>query len=240
MPHDMSIGDSSFTASNHADIETGLRLATGTGPVPFTNPNDEELALTRSFAVTYDYLCPFSRIVNETIVAAVADGADWDVTFIPFSLSQTKIGEDGIAAWDRSPDDEHTRGIVAHQWGIAVRDNFPGSFPAFHRALYAARFDDAGDVDDEETLRSVAESVGLSADDLAEIVAGGKPRAVLAESHREAVDRWAVFGVPTVISGDEAVFARLMERNNLADIEAVLDMLEWTNLNEFKRTRIPR
>lgn len=203
-------------------------------------PSDEELDVTRSFAVTYDYLCPFSRIVNDTIVDALAAGADWDVTFIPFSLSQTKLVEGDVAAWDRGPDERHTRGIVAHEWGIAVRDNYPGPFHAFHRALYAARFDDAENVDEEETLRSAAELVGVSADDVAEIVSGGKPRAVLAESHTEAVDRWAVFGVPTLIVGDEAVFVRLMERNNLADIEAVLDMLEWTNLNEFKRTRVPR
>jgi hypothetical protein len=196
--------------------------------------------LTRSFAVTYDYLCPFSRNVNEAIVAALADGADWDVTFIPFSLSQTKIEDGEVPSWDRRPDEEHTRGVAAHQWGIAVRDNYPHAFQAFHLALYAARFDDAEDVDDEETLRSVAESVGVSADDVAEIVAGGKPAAVLAESHREAVARWAVFGVPTLISGEQAVFVRIMERHRPADIEAVLDMLDWTNLNEFKRTRVPR
>lgn len=62
----------------------------------------------------------------------------------------------------------------------------------------------------------------------------------LAVEHQEVVDRWAVFGVPTFIDGDEAVFVRLMQRHHVADVDAVLDMLAWTRLNEFKRTTIPR
>ena len=49
-----------------------------------------------------------------------------------------------------------------------------------------------------------------------------------------------VFGVPTFISGGDAVFVRFMERHNRTDLYRVLDMLSWTNLNEFKRTTIDR
>ena len=49
-----------------------------------------------------------------------------------------------------------------------------------------------------------------------------------------------VFGVPTFISGSDAVFVRFMERHNRTDLYRVLDMLSWTNLNEFKRTTIDR
>jgi hypothetical protein len=31
-----------------------------------------------------------------------------------------------------------------------------------------------------------------------------------------------------------------MERHSVDDVERVLDMLEWTRLNEFKRTTVPR
>ena len=34
-----------------------------------------------TFAITYDYLCPFARIANESLVEAMADGADHEVTF---------------------------------------------------------------------------------------------------------------------------------------------------------------
>ena len=58
--------------------------------------------------------------------------------------------------------------------------------------------------------------------------------------HTEAVDLWAVFGVPTYIEDDEAVFVRFMERGRVDDLERAVDLLQWSRLNEFKRTRIPR
>jgi hypothetical protein len=64
--------------------------------------------------------------------------------------------------------------------------------------------------------------------------------ATLAAEHDESVARWRVFGVTTFIAGEEAVFVRLMERHNRADVSRVIDMLRWVDLNEFKRTRIPR
>jgi hypothetical protein len=61
------------------------------------------------------------------------------------------------------------------------------------------------------------------------------------------VQRWDVFGVPTFISDDKAVFVRLMSRPDgdakLAEttIEHVLDLLgNFTDLNEYKLTKIPR
>jgi hypothetical protein len=36
------------------------------------------------FAVTWDYRCPFARNAHEHVLAGLADGADWDVTFVPF------------------------------------------------------------------------------------------------------------------------------------------------------------
>jgi hypothetical protein len=62
----------------------------------------------------------------------------------------------------------------------------------------------------------------------------------LEQEHREAVSRWNVFGVPTFIKGESAVFIRFMERNHVADLRRALDLLDWTRLNEFKHTSIPK
>ena len=65
--------------------------------------------------------------------------------------------------------------------------------------------------------------------------------------HEESVQKWDVFGVPTFISGDKAVFVRLMNRPEgdakvaETSIERVLDILDnFTELNEYKFTKIPR
>jgi 2-hydroxychromene-2-carboxylate isomerase len=190
--------------------------------------------------LTYDYLCPFARIANETVVAALRDGADWDVGFHPFSLAEVHIDEGTPSVWERPVGASGTRGVRALAWSLAAHAEDADRFLDFHVGLFSARHDDAADVDDVDVLRSVAVGAGLDPDVLGEVVAAGMPLAQLAEAHAEAVKRWSVFGVPTFIVGDEAVFVRLMARHRRDDIERVLDMLDWTRLNEFKRTSIPR
>ena len=90
-------------------------------------------------------------------------------------------------------------------------------------------------------LRQVRLPIGNSQrHSVAAFVATGLPAKQLETSHYEAVNRWSVFGVPTFISGEDAVFVRLMERHQVGDIERVLDLLDWKNLNEYKHTTIPR
>ena len=190
--------------------------------------------------MTFDYLCPFARNAFEAIAAGLETGRDWQVQYVPFSLSQAHVPEGETAAWDRPPGDKYTSGVLALQWGIAVRDNFPEGFPAFHGRAFAARHDEARNIKDPAVLGEIATSAGLDANAVAAIVDSGEPCRILAAEHTEAVDRWKVFGVPTFIEGDEAVFVRLMERGNVDDLGQVLDLLQATRLNEFKRTTIAR
>lgn len=196
--------------------------------------------MTRRFTLTYDYLCPFARIANEAVLEGIADGRDWDVTFAPFSLAEVHIEEGEASVWDRPSEAEGTRGVLAHAWALAVKDVAPGHFRAFHLALFSARHDRGADINQEAVLRRVCDEVGADAGEIADRVATGQPLNELSASHTEAVKRWSVFGVPTFIYGDEAVFVRLMERHSVDDVDKVLDMLEWTRLNEFKRTTVPR
>ena len=66
--------------------------------------------------------------------------------------------------------------------------------------------------------------------------------------HEAAVEHHNVWGVPTFLSGPEAVFVRLMDRSpagadakeSQRSIERVVELLDgWPNLNEFKHTTIP-
>jgi 2-hydroxychromene-2-carboxylate isomerase len=141
--------------------------------------------------------------------------------------------------WER-PLDDAGRGVRALLWGIAVRDSFPDQFLDFHLGVYRARFDESLQFNQEDVLRSVATQAGLDADAVAAEVASGRPAKTLEAEHSEAVERYAAFGVPTITDGDEAVFVRIMERGNTADLEQALDLVGDVRLNEFKRTRIPR
>jgi 2-hydroxychromene-2-carboxylate isomerase len=195
--------------------------------------------VARSIAVTFDYRCPFAYNGNAAVVAALRAGSDVDFRFTPFSLDQAHIEEGEAPVWDRDPSDWGT-GTLALLYGIAVRDAFPDQFFDAHLALFAARHDKGLKLGHADVVRDAVAEAGLDPDAVAEEVESGRPLKSLATEHAEAVERWAVFGVPTYIEGDEAVFVRFMERGRVDDLERTLELLQWTRLNEFKRTQIAR
>jgi predicted DsbA family dithiol-disulfide isomerase len=161
------------------------------------------------------------------------------VRFLPFSLDQVHVEEGEPPVWERDPDDWGT-GVLALLWSIAVRDAFPDKFLDWHIAAFSARHDEGAKIAKADVLADVAKSVGLDPEAIAAEVASGRPLKVLAEEHTEADRRWHVFGVPTFIVDERAAFVRVMDRANPEDVDKVLDLLEWTDLNEFKHTSVPR
>jgi hypothetical protein len=206
---------------------------------PFNAAESKEASVARQFAVSFDYRCPFARNAHESVIAGLRAGRDWDVTFSTFSLDQVHVEEGKPAVWEREPDVWGT-GVNALLWGIAVRDAFSDRFLDWHAAAFAARHDEGQKIAKVEVLGEIAAKAGLDPEAIAAEVATGGPLKVLAEEHTEAVRRHAMFGVPTFVIGDQAVFVRFMDRKNPEDIDRVLDLLEWNDLNEFKHTSVPR
>ena len=195
--------------------------------------------MPRQIAVTFDYRCPFARNGHEAVVNALRGGADLDVRFVPFSLDQAHVPEGEAPMWER-PIGEWGTGTTAMLYGIAVRDSFPDQFLDAHLALFAARHDHGKQLGHEDVVREAIASVGLDVDAVAEVALSGGPLKTLAAEHEEMVREHAVFGVPTFVEGDEAVFIRFMERGRVDDLERSLDLLGWSRLTEFKRTKLPR
>ena len=201
--------------------------------------------MTLEFAVTWDYRCPFARNFCDHVLTGLQAGADWDVHWIPFSLDQVHIEEGEPDAWDNPAT---CRSLVAGQVGVAVRDHWPDRFLAAHRALFDVRHVHGQDLRDEAVLRAALSSVdGLDAGEVFGEVAAGWPLAAFRKEHEAAVAEHKVFGVPTVIVGDQAVFVRVMHRpegdGEIArrTVERVVDLVGgWPDLNEFKHTSIPR
>ncbi|MGH3442532.1 MAG: DsbA family protein [Nitriliruptorales bacterium] len=202
--------------------------------------------MSRTFAITWDYLCPFARNAHEHVVEGLRAGADWDVTFVPFSLAQVHVDKREPAVWDRD-DALEASGILAFTAGLVVRDSLPDRFLDVHLSLFAARHDDGDDIRDEAVIRRALDRAGVDADHVLGLAREGGAVETLRKEHEAAVADRDVFGVPTFLSDDDAVFVRLMHRpegnGSVAQetIERVLDLFTgWRDLNEFKRTRIPR
>jgi 2-hydroxychromene-2-carboxylate isomerase len=204
----------------------------------------------RAFSVTWDYRCPFARNAHEHLLAGLAGGADWDVTFTAFSLGQVHVEEGEPPVWDR-PDEES--GLYALRAGVAVRDRFPEAFPAVHRDLFAARHDHGLKIKDPTVVTDVLAHHFGAADvaTIVDAVESGDALATVRKEHEAAAGGPGVWGVPTFYVDDRAVFVRLMDRNRGASdaerahgrhtIDRVLDLFDdFVELNEYKFTSIPR
>jgi hypothetical protein len=198
----------------------------------------------KPFAVTWDYRCPFARNAHEHIVAGLADGADWDVTFLPFTLSQGHVPEGGTPVWD---DPAKLPDLIALAAGVVVRDQYPELFGPVHDALFAARHDEGLDLRLPEVVARVLDTAGVPGDAVVDEARADHVVKELRRAHEEAVAKWEVFGVPTFVVSDRAVFVRLMSRPRgdaaLArrTIEGVLELFDaQPDLNEFKYTTLSR
>jgi predicted DsbA family dithiol-disulfide isomerase len=198
----------------------------------------------RSFAVTWDYRCPFARNAHEHLLAGLESGADWDVRFLVFSLEQAHVAEGGTPVWEEP---ERHPGLTANLAGVVVRDRNPELFNAVHFALFSARHDQALDLRERAVLRKVLDDAGADGARVLSEIDAGWPLDVLKAEHTEAVEERHVFGVPTFLTEDNAVFVRLMNRPAgdgalaTATIERLLDLTAgWPELNEFKHTSILR
>jgi hypothetical protein len=198
--------------------------------------------MTTAFSVTWDYRCPFARIGHLHVLAGLRDGADWDVTFTPFSLGQMHVEEGQPDVWD-DPDKE--TGLLALRVGTVVRDRFPDEFDAVHTALFDARHVDSLDLRDREVLAKALDDHGVPSQEVFDEIAGGAPLETVRKEHEAAVADNNVWGVPTFVIGDRAIFVRLMntptdDADGHRTVDRILDLLAWTDLNEFKATSIPR
>ncbi|HEX2849899.1 MAG TPA: DsbA family protein [Acidimicrobiales bacterium] len=200
--------------------------------------------MTLSFAVSWDYRCPFARNAHEHIVEGLKAGADWDVTFVPFSLNQVHVAEGEPDVWD---DPTKTSALLAMEAGIVVRDRFPDKFLDAHAALFRARHDEAQDIREKDVIAGVLTAQGVDADAVFAEIDDGWPLETFRKEHERAAGDHSVWGVPTFIAGDQAVFIRFMHRPEgdaalaTRTIERAVDLVGgWPELNEFKHTSIAR
>jgi len=196
-----------------------------------------------AFAVTWDYRCPYARNAHEHLLAGLAAGASWDVRFVPFSLDQTHVEDGDAPVWERPGE---FPGLLATAAGMVLRDRFPEHFLAAHGALFSARHDRALDLRRRDVLAGVLAGAGVDAAAVLAEIDDGWPYESFRKEH-EAAAQLEVFGVPTFMTNDHAVFVRLLDRP-LGDadlavrtIDRIVDLIdEWPMLNELKHTTVPR
>ena len=198
--------------------------------------------MTRSFGLTYDYRCPFARLVHDHVVEGLRAGATWNVTFLPFCLGQAHVEEGDLDIWERPDEDS---GLFALQLSISLRDQQPNTFIDFHQALFNHRHNGGGSLKDPAVLTRIMNDAGADSDAAFADVASGRPLAVIKDEHTKYVHSHQVWGTPTFIVDNKAVFVRLLDHAHgdaaaaTAAVNRILDDIDWPILNEFKHTSVP-
>lgn len=199
--------------------------------------------MTLQFGITWDYRCPFARIVHKHVVDGLLDGADWKVDFVPFSLGQVHVEDGESPIWERPQDDT---GILALQAAVVVRETAPEVFPMVHQALFEARHAEGAQLREESVLRTLLEANGVDPDPVFAEVATGRPLDTVREEHTRVATELDVWGVPTFMADGRAAFVRLMDlpidgADARRSVERIVDLLTgWPSLNEFKHTSLDR
>jgi len=195
-----------------------------------------------SFDLSFDYRCPFAKNMHLHVITALRAGADLDVTFMPWSLSQGSREEGAPDVWNDPAYDADLLSLAA---GISIRDQQPDVFLDAHEALFRARHGGRKRLVTLEEISDVVAPLGVDMTKVANDVESRRPHDVIAASHKE-FDRYEAFGVPTFVVNEQATFVRYMDEPT-EDAQASVDlvttlvtmMASQPAINEFKHTQLP-
>jgi protein-disulfide isomerase-like protein with CxxC motif len=195
----------------------------------------------KNFQVSYDYRCPFAKNIHLHLVTALQAGADFQVNFIPWTLSQGYREDGAPDVWnDLARDSE----LLALAVSTSIRDQQPDLFLAAHEALFKARHERAIRLVTIEEIDEVLGPVGVDMQRVRDDVATRRPHQVIGESFAQ-YERYEAFGVPTFVVNGDATFVRYMTApgdnayDSIKMLDALVTMMELEPaLNEFKHTRV--
>jgi hypothetical protein len=194
------------------------------------------------FDLSYDYRCPFAKNIHLHVVTALRAGADFDVTFVPWTMSQGYKADGAPDVWDDPARDPELLSLAV---STSIRDQQPDHFLDAHEALFRARHERAlrlvtrGEIAD--ALASTKVDLAAAFDD----VDSRRPHKVIGQSFRE-FERYDAFGVPTFVVNGDATFVRYMTTPSedpaasIALIDSLVTLMSTKgDLNEFKHTKVP-
>ena len=195
-----------------------------------------------TFSVSFDYRCPFAKNIHLHLIAALRRGADFDVTFEPWTLSQGHRAEGAPDVWD---DPSKEADLLSLAYGVAAREICDrATFLDVHEALFRARHERGIRLATTDEIEKVLAETTCDVTALRAEVESRRPHDIIAQTYRRFA-KFEAFGVPTFVVGSDATFVRYMTApSDGVDSEATIRslvtlMAQNPELNEFKHTRLP-
>jgi len=194
-----------------------------------------------SFGLSYDYRCPFAKNIHLHVLCALAGGADFDVEFIPWTMSQGHRLPGAPDVWD---DPACDAALLALAVSVSVRDEQPALFRTAHEALFRARHERGIRLAAMPEIVDVLAPLGVDMDKVGADVSSRRPHRVIGENFH-AMESYEAFGVPTFVVDSDATFVRYMKppthdaQASITIIDSLVTLMAaQPELNEFKHTRV--
>jgi DSBA-like thioredoxin domain len=194
------------------------------------------------FDLSYDYRCPFAKNMHLHVITALRAGGQFDVTFVPWTMSQGYKADGAPDVWDDPARDPELLSLAV---STSIRDLQPQHFLDAHEALFRARHERTLRLVTEGEIKEALAGTGVDLGDVFDDVASRRPHQVIGESFRE-FERYEAFGVPTFVVDGDATFVRYMTvpsddgAASVALVDSLVTLMSSESaLNEFKHTRVP-
>jgi len=195
-----------------------------------------------SFHLSYDYRCPFAKNLHLHVVEALRAGADFDITFVPWTMGQGHRAEGAPDVWADPRQDSANLALAV---SASIRDLQPDRFLDAHESLFRARHERAIRLNTIEQITEVLAPLGVDMDDVIDDLETRRPFDVLGQSFAYMA-QFEAFGVPTFVVNNDATFVRYMKPPtgdgvaSTAIISSLVTMMaEQVDVNEFKHTKVP-
>ena len=194
-----------------------------------------------SFHLSYDYRCPFAKNLHLHVIEALRAGADFDVTFVPWTMSQGYGASGAPDVWEDPSRDAELLSLAV---SVSVRDLQPEHFLDAHEALFRARHERAIRLVTDDEIRDASATTASSSAPVERPRFTSTPK-VIGECFRE-FERYEAFGVPTFVVNERRHVRPLYEpfpvtpaSRSDSSTRLVTLMSDESDLNEFKHTKVP-
>jgi len=194
------------------------------------------------FVLLYDYRCPFAKNIHLHAISALRAGAEFDVTFAPWTMSQGHRTPGSPDVWDDPSKDSE---LLSLAYSTSIRDLQADHFLDAHEALFLGRHERGIRLISHEEIAEVLSSTGVDVESARADVEDRRPHEVIGETFRH-FERLQAFGVPTFIVNKGATFVRYMKpptedaANSIEIISSLVTLMaDSPDLNEFKHTQLP-
>lgn len=161
--------------------------------------------------VYFDFLCPFAYAANLWLDEVRRQYlGELNIRWKFFSLEQINSHE-GLhwKLWEQ-PLDTRSRSLLAFRVAAAARQMDEELYDKVRNEIFQARHAKRERINDPDTLAKILDRSGLGGQDLLARAADPSTAALLRDDHTEAVERYNVFGTPTlVVDGRHAAYLKM-------------------------------